>query len=538
MKQKCLYQKDLSWKVLCLMKAMQISAATAAAAAAKHIFSNTPHPMASSNSSNNSEVVHFVLFPLMARGHTIPMVDIAKLLSQASPFVHVTILTTPHNATRLKNSLLSHPRIHLTLLQLCHAYQTMDHLPSFNHSLSFLSSLAHHLQPQALALCKALSPKPTCIISDICLPWTLHIASHIGVPWLSFNGGSCFGNVAMSKILGSGICETVASDGEYFEVPGLEHRIEVSKAQLPIGFMSDGMMKFIKLIGEAERKAYGMVVNSFEELEGCYVRELKKMRGDRVWCIGPVSLCNKRYEDKAERGSVTSKDSSNDQVMIWLDSQHPNSVLYVCLGSLHNLKTPQLIELGLGLEASKKAFIWVVRASNKLEKWIEEEGFEERMKGRGVIIRDWAPQLLILSHPAIGGFLTHCGWNSILEGVAAGLPMLTWPLFSDQFLNEKFVADVLNIGVKVGAQYPVMKMKEEGEEEGEEEEEGMVEVRKEDVKEGIERVMGEGEEAEERRKKAREVGVMANKALEDGCSSHLNIALLIDDILKPNNISA
>lgn len=227
--------------------------------------------------------------------------------------------------------------------------------------------------------------------------------------------------------------------------------------------------------------------------------------------------------------------------MKWLDSQEPKSVLYVCLGSLHNLKTPQLIELGLGLESSNRPFIWVVRATSKLEKWIQEEGFEERIKARGLVIRDWAPQLLILSHPSIGGFLTHCGWNSVLEGISAGLPMVTWPLFSDQFLNEKLVADVLKIAVKVGAENPVMKMKEEGEEEKDEDEDddkGIVEVKKEDVKEAIERVMGKGDEAEERRKKARELGVMAKNALEDGGSSQLNIRLLIDDILKVNKISS
>lgn len=140
----------------------------------------------------------------------------------------------------------------------------------------------------------------------------------------------------------------------------------------------------------------------------------------------------------------------------------------------------------------------MVRASNKLEQWIEEENFDERIKTRGLVIRDWAPQLLILSHSAIGGFLTHCGWNSVLEAISAGLPMLTWPLFSDQFLNEKLVADVLIIAVKIGAKNPGMKRKEEGEDE--EEEEGIItEVKNENVREGIERLMGKGDEAEERR---------------------------------------
>ena len=110
------------------------------------------------------------------------------------------------------------------------------------------------------------------------------------------------------------------------------------------------------------------------------------------------------------------------------------------------------------------------------KKWISEEGFEERTKGRGLIIRGWAPQVLILSHPSIGGFLTHCGWNSTLEGISAGVPMITWPLFADQFLNEKLVTQVLKIGVSVGMEVP-MKF-------GEEEKTGVL-VKKEDIKRAI-----------------------------------------------------
>jgi UDP-glucosyl transferase 73C len=174
------------------------------------------------------------------------------------------------------------------------------------------------------------------------------------------------------------------------------------------------------------------------------VKEYRKAREDRVWCVGSISLCNNEYLDKVERGNKASIEE--DECLKWLDSQQPCSVVYACLGSLCNLITSQLIELGLGLEESKKPFIWVIRGlaknNEELEKWISEDRFEERIKGRGLLIRGWAPQLLILSHPSVGGFLTHCGWNSIIESISAGVPMLTWPLFGDQFMNEKLVVQV------------------------------------------------------------------------------------------------
>ncbi|KAF9599006.1 hypothetical protein IFM89_033351 [Coptis chinensis] len=175
------------------------------------------------------------------------------------------------------------------------------------------------------------------------------------------------------------------------------------------------------------------------------------MKQDKVWCVGPVSLLNKGVLDKFERGNNASIDEN--QCLEWLDSRQPNSVIYVCLGSQCRLTSAQFQEIGLGLEASKRSFIWVFKFGERyveLEKWLSEEEFEERTKDRGIIIQGWAPQLLILSHPAIGGFLTHCGWNSTLEGVCAGVPMITYPMFAEQFLNEKLIVQVLGIGVEIG----------------------------------------------------------------------------------------
>ncbi|XP_028108056.1 UDP-glycosyltransferase 73C6-like [Camellia sinensis] len=150
-------------------------------------------------------------------------------------------------------------------------------------------------------------------------------------------------------------------------------------------------------------------------------------------------------------------------------------------------------------------------------------GFEERTKDRGLLIRGWAPQVLILSHRAIGGFLTHCGWNSTLEGVCAGLPMVTWPIFAEQFFNEKLIVQVLGIGVGVGAKVVVHLCKEE--------KFGML-VKRENMKKAVEEVMDEWREGEERRKKARQLQGKAKKAMESGGSSYSNLTLLVEDIMQ------
>ncbi|XP_039050197.1 UDP-glycosyltransferase 73C1-like [Hibiscus syriacus] len=153
-----------------------------------------------------------------------------------------------------------------------------------------------------------------------------------------------------------------------------------------------------------------VVVNSFEELKPTCIEEYAKIM--KTWCIGPVSLIHKNELHNAERGNKASIDEQ--QCLRWLDSQETKSVIYACLGSSNTLKYPELKELGLGLEVSRKPLIWVLKgnneASNKVIKWIKEDGLT---KGRGLIIMGWAPQVLILSHPAVGPVYERetCGTN-------------------------------------------------------------------------------------------------------------------------------
>ncbi|EEF42834.1 UDP-glycosyltransferase 73C4-like [Ricinus communis] len=188
--------------------------------------------------------------------------------------------------------------------------------------------------------------------------------------------------------------------------------------------------------------------------------------------------------------------------------------------------TKQLIELALGLEASMRSYIWVVKEGDytaELDKWLVEEQFEETVKDIGLVVRGWAPQVPILSHPAIGGFLTHCGWNSTLEGISSGLPMITWPMFAEQLFNEKLIVQVLKIGVRIGVEIP-MKW-------GEEEKLGVM-VNKDEIKKAIDQLMDEGSEGEDRRRRAKELGEMAKKTVEEGGSSYLNMTLIIQHVIE------
>lgn len=130
----------------------------------------------------------------------------------------------------------------------------------------------------------------------------------------------------------------------------------------------------------------------------------------------------------------------------WLDTCPDDSVVYVCFGSQTLLTEPQIKALASALERSKTRFIWVIKSIN-----IEQipSGFEEQVSDRGIVIRGWAPQVEILNHKAVGGFVNHCGWNSMFESLMAGVMLLVWPMEADQFVNGKIVVEFKGIAVKL-----------------------------------------------------------------------------------------
>ncbi|KAK9058811.1 hypothetical protein SSX86_023654 [Deinandra increscens subsp. villosa] len=478
--------------------------------------------------------LHFVLFPLMIPGHMIPMVDIARLLAERGPTV--TIVTTPVNANRFKpvitRAINDNLKIQVLELQLPvtevglpEGCENFDMIQSAQLFIKLFKA-AVLLQEPAENMLRGLTPAPNCIISDNLLPWTSDVARNLGIPRIVFHGPGCFTYLCIHILaMNNDALDEMGSDSEFFVLPGLPDRVELTKAQGVMAWLgkdTEDTSGFFERVRLAEETANGVVVNSFYELEPYYVEELAKAKDKKVWCIGPVSLCNKSFEDIDERGS---KGAMNEHDCLkWLDSKEPGSVIFVCLGSLVRQCTEQNIELGLGLESSNNPFLWCIRhTTEELERWFLEEGYEERVKERGIIIRNWAPQVLILSHRAVGGFITHCGWNSTLEGVSAGLPMLTWPHFGDQFINERFIVDVLKIGVNIGMEILVTI--------GEQDKIGVL-VKKEDVKRSIEDLMDKGKKGEARRKRVRELGKMAKKAMEDGGSSYHNMTSMIQDIVE------
>jgi hydroquinone glucosyltransferase len=221
----------------------------------------------------------------------------------------------------------------------------------------------------------------------------------------------------------------------------------------------------------AERflEADSILVNSFDAIEPEVAANFRQPKPGRpsVYAVGPLIL----KEDTTSDASDATPQPPRAACLEWLDRQPAKSVIFVSFGSGGALPTEQMRELALGLELSEQRFLWVVRSpsdegslsgnyydseSKKDPFAYLPEGFIERTKDVGLVVPSWAPQIEVLSHEATGGFLTHCGWNSTLESLVHGVPMVGWPLYAEQRLN----ALMLSEGVGAAIRLPEIKEKE------------------------------------------------------------------------------
>jgi UDP-glucoronosyl and UDP-glucosyl transferase len=212
--------------------------------------------------------------------------------------------------------------------------------------------------------------------------------------------------------------------------------------------------------------AIALLINTCTHLELPFLNYIAKESKKPVLAVGPllpsqfwssVTGLSSLIHDESIRPKNDSTHSEHD-VLDWLDSKPPCSVIYVSFGSTNTPSDAELIELAAGLEQSNQAFIWSIQCSamkhdpaglpihQEEPNLFDPDDITKRVGDRGLVIRGWAPQLLILSHKSTAGFLTHCGWNSTVEALGCGIPMLTWPIHGDQIYNARLVTKCFKAG--------------------------------------------------------------------------------------------
>ncbi|KAA8548347.1 hypothetical protein F0562_000031 [Nyssa sinensis] len=244
-----------------------------------------------------------------------------------------------------------------------------------------------------------------------------------------------------------------------------------------------------------------ILVNTFDAIEPEALRAIEKFN---LIAVGPlVSSASLEREDPSE--TQTSRD-----YVEWLNSKPKSSVVYVSFGSVVLLSKLQMEEIARGLLESHRPFIWVIRAMEIGDKQEDKLGFREELEKQGMIV-PWCSQVDVLSHPSLGCFFTHCGWNSSLESLVSGIPVVGFPQFTDQPTIAKLIEDVWKTGARLTAN-----------------EEGL--VKGDEIKRCIEMVMGGGQRGEELSKNAKKWKALARDALKEGGSLDINLKAFVDEL--------
>ncbi|KAL4183730.1 hypothetical protein AMTRI_Chr11g99750 [Amborella trichopoda] len=415
-------------------------------------------------------VEHVVMMPFMAQGHLIPFAALAELLSELHS-LKITLVNTPHNASKLRSMMNPKAAGAIDVAEL--PFSSADHgLPPDAENTDALPyplilrlfEASETLEPAFESLISDVARKdgrlPLCIVADVFCGWTVLVAERLGIHHVVFTTCGAFGTLGYASTWLH--LPHVGTDADEFPVPGMPgvrlHRTQLA-SHLRVADGKDGWSIFLqKHISLSMHRSRGdMLCNTVAELEPDGIRLLQTMTGSRVLPIGPLLPLSLFSENWARERGGKPLGISAESCIAWLDTQPLRSVLYVSFGSQNTVSRWQLKELALGLEASGAGFIWVVRPPLEFpmtaefrSEWLPE-GFEERVKDRGLIVKGWAPQLAILSHKGTGAFLSHCGWNSVLESLSQGVPLIGWPMAGEQFYNTIMLGDEkVGVCVEVG----------------------------------------------------------------------------------------
>jgi len=266
------------------------------------------------------------------------------------------------------------------------------------------------------------------------------------------------------------------------------------------------MVEFFIEAANQFHRASAIVFNTYNELESDVLNALYSMFSS-LYTIGPLpSLLNQTpHNYLASLGSNLWKEDT--KCLEWLESKEPESVVYVNFGSITVMTPDQLLEFAWGLANSKKYFLWIIRPDLVIGgSIILSSEFENEISNRG-LIASWCQQEQVLNHPSIGGFLTHCGWNSTIESICAGVPMLCWPFFADQPTNCRFICNEWEIGIEINTN-----------------------VKRDEVAKLINEMLF-GEKGKKMRQKVMELKKKAEENTSPGGCSYMNLDKVIKEVL-------
>nr|WIW42884.1 UDP-glycosyltransferase [Nicotiana tabacum] len=372
-------------------------------------------------------IPHIVAIPYPAQGHVLPLMELSLWLVKEG--CKITFVNSEFNHKRVIKALSENDDVQkkISLVSIPDGLGPEEDRTDLKKLTEAIAEVMPGKLEEVINMINECDKNGvSCVIVDENMGWALGVAEKLNIRRVAFWPAAA----ATLASLFSGIKLSP-------NMP-IMNPSDFAWACFPDPAMRKMIIELVKDNNERVKSADWIICNSAKELEpGAFAMF------PQVSPIGPL-LASNRLGFSA--GHFWPEDSN---CLKWLDQQPRNSVIYVAFGSLTILDSIQFQELALGLELSKRRFLWVVRENLLTEEAADNaypKGFKDRIGNRGHIVK-WAPQQEVLAHPSIACFLSHCGWNSTVESVSNGVPFLCWPYFADQLFNQSYICDVWKVGL-------------------------------------------------------------------------------------------
>ncbi|KAH7522875.1 hypothetical protein JRO89_XSUnG0091300 [Xanthoceras sorbifolium] len=467
---------------------------------------------------------HAVCIPYPAQGHINPMLKIAKLLH--SKGFHITFVNTEYNHKRLLKSSRGCPS---SLPDF--KFETIpDGLPPVDGDAtqdipSLCESTSKTCLPPFRDLLSKLNssigiPPVTGIVSDASMSFTLEAAEELGIPNILFwtiSACGLLGFVHYANLIAKGL--TPLKDESYLRngyldtvidwIPSMKNiRLRDFPSFVRTTDPNDIMLNFIPTLVVRSSRGSAIILNTFHEFENAVLCDLSSIFPP-IYAVGPLHLLVNNIPKYGLESISCNLWRAEPECLQWLNSKKPKSVVYVNFGSITVMTPHQMVEFAWGLANSDQNFLWIIRPDLvEGETAMLPHEFVEATKDRG-LLASWCQQEQVLNHPSIGGFLTHNGWNSTIESVGSGVPMVCWPFFAEQQTNCRFACTEWGIGMEIDN-----------------------DVKRDEVEKLVRELM-EGEKGEKMRNEAMEWKKKAMEATGLHGSSYLNFNKLVEEVLLP-----